>query len=250
MRKIGTGLCLLLSVLLLAIGGSMAATRDTSEITGISAKQTVSGEAVSGAKLRILDSSGNTVKEWTTDSEAFVLDAELTAGETYILQEVEAPSGFLRAEDLAFTVNADGSRTSVTMKDIPTDVKIEKRDSETEEPLSGAILQVLDENDAVVDEWTSDGTVHELTGVLAAGKTYRLHEVDAPNGYEKSEDVEFTVPETEETKTIVFYNVKSTEPAAPKTGEMLPIAMIVGGLVLSLCGILLMVFRKKTEEGE
>ena len=48
-----------------------------------------------------------------------------------------------------------------------------------------AVLQVLDDQKQVVDEWTTDGTVHEIIGVLKAGRTYPLHEKTVPLGYEK-----------------------------------------------------------------
>ena len=40
-----------------------------------------------------IDKEGNVIDEWTTTSERHYLEGVLTAGETYILQEVSAPDG-------------------------------------------------------------------------------------------------------------------------------------------------------------
>ncbi len=56
--------------------------------------------------------------------------------------------------------------------------------------LSGAVLQILDSNGNVVDEWTSNGKEH--TSLLPEGD-YVLHEKSAPNGYKIALDKTFTV---------------------------------------------------------
>ena len=57
-------------------------------------------------------------------------------------------------------------------------------------PLAGALLQIIDKDGNVVDEWISDGTAHE--SLLPEGN-YILHEVKAPEGYVKADDKSFTV---------------------------------------------------------
>lgn len=57
-------------------------------------------------------------------------------------------------------------------------------------PLKGAVLQIIDSNGNIVDEWISDGTEHE--SLLPEGD-YVLHEKQAPNGYIKAKDKSFTV---------------------------------------------------------
>ena len=61
---------------------------------------------------------------------------------------------------------------------------------ETNKPLAGATLQIIDSEGNVVDEWVSDGTPHET--LLPEGE-YTLHEVSAPEGYIKAKDQSFTV---------------------------------------------------------
>lgn len=133
------------------------------------------------------------------------------------------------------------------MEDAPTVVKIEKKDKETSEYVYNAVLQVLDDYKQVVDEWTTDGTVHELKGILKAGGTYTIHEKTVPIGYEKSGDQTFTVPITEEPLNVTFFNVKQKDDS-PKTGDTnhaILYISIAGGMLL-LIGILL-IMRSREE---
>lgn len=122
------------------------------------------------------------------------------------MEEVQAPSGSIRnTEKLTITVHKDGSVTSeskdvtfkdglVSITDQPTKVTIRKVDSQ-DQVVKGAKLQVLDSASKVVDEWTTDQDDHVLIGKCSVGQTYTLHEVQAPSGYVKAEDVPFTVKE-------------------------------------------------------
>lgn len=49
------------------------------------------------------------------------------------------------------------------------------------EEIAGALLQVIDENGNVLEQWFSDGKAHHVSG-LEEGKTYTLHEDLAPLG--------------------------------------------------------------------
>ena len=60
--------------------------------------------------------------------------------------------------------------------------------------LSGAELAVRDESGADVSAWTTDGVGHVVND-LAIGKKYVLYEKAAPEGYQKADEVAFTVDE-------------------------------------------------------
>ncbi|MBO4652460.1 MAG: hypothetical protein J5649_03990 [Lachnospiraceae bacterium] len=204
------------------------------------------GEAIAGAMLQLIDSRGVVIREWKTDTEAYLIEAELTAGETYILHEAEAPSGYLPAEDITFTVPPDGSLADIVMEDAPTEISFTKKDRDTGKPVYDAVLQVLDENGAVIDEWTTDGSIHLIRGVLQAGKTYTLHEKRTPAGYETAGDETFTVPENEGTYEVVFYNVKA-EDDIPKTGDRLPLTLLVGITAVAIIGVCATLWFKKKQ---
>ena len=89
---------------------------DTTKVR--SSKQDITtGEELPGADLQIIDKNGDVIEEWTSTKEPHYLEAVLKAGETYALHEVIAPDGYAIANDVKFTVNADGTVTEVVMYD-------------------------------------------------------------------------------------------------------------------------------------
>ena len=68
--------------------------------------------------------------------------------------------------------------------------KVSARDNSI--ALSGAHIQLLDENMKVVDEWTTDGTEYVLYNKVKQNHSYTLHETSAPNGYMVTDDVHFS----------------------------------------------------------
>lgn len=66
------------------------------------------GNPLSGAKLQVVDAAGNLMYEWESSLEPFV-EKGFRKGETYIMQETEAPEGYGKAEDIQFTINEDGT---------------------------------------------------------------------------------------------------------------------------------------------
>lgn len=131
------------------------------------------------------------------------------------------------------------------MVDAPTSVEIEKKDKDTAEPVYNAVLQVLDEDGTVMDEWTTDGTVHEVKGILTAGKKYIIHEKTTPVGYKQSDDVSFIAPTEEPPYKVTFYNVQVPDDV-PKTGDTTHIYLWGGIGILSIVGIVgALVVRRK-----
>lgn len=65
-------------------------------------------------------------------------------------------------------------------------------------------MQILDESkqNVIEDNITSTEGL-KITGVLEVGKTYYLHEVTAPTGYQKSADVAFTVGENGKARVVM-----------------------------------------------
>ena len=102
------------------------------------------GKPLSGAVLQLLDADGTEVEQWTTDGTTHRIDAVLTAGAEYTLHEVSAPDGYCVAADQKFTVNADGSLTSVKLTDVSTKVQISKTTIIGDSELEGAKLEVRD----------------------------------------------------------------------------------------------------------
>lgn len=89
---------------------------DTTKVK-ISKQDIATGSELPGATLQVIDKDGNIIEELVSSSEAHFIEAKLTADEKYTLREITAPQGYEIAEDIEFTVNADGTVTEVVMKD-------------------------------------------------------------------------------------------------------------------------------------
>lgn len=81
-----------------------------------------------GARLVLKDTQGNVVDSWTTGTETRMYEAEkvLKIGHTYILSEEQAPEGFLKADDITFTVTEEALKAgngvlNIVMIDEPED---------------------------------------------------------------------------------------------------------------------------------
>lgn len=103
----------------------------------------VTGKEIPDAKLRLWEvvqlgamtarqmvtvttEDGQTGTSWITTGEVTKIYAQLKAGATYVLEEIAAPAGYLIANEVEFTVNADGSITKVEMQDDCTKVVVRK----------------------------------------------------------------------------------------------------------------------------
>ena len=116
----------------------------------------------------------------------------------------------------------DYTETAMKFINDTTKVTISKVDDTTLKALAGAKLQVVDDQDKVVEEWTSDGTPHVLTAKLVLGKSYKLVEAEAPSGYEIAEPITFTV-DADDTKNAVEMKdamIKSKTAAIEITKEL------------------------------
>ena len=83
----------------------------------LSKQDITTGEELPGAKLQVIDRDGNVVEEWVSSSEPHFIEGKLIAGKEYTLKETIAPEGYEIANEIKFTVNADGSVTEVIMYD-------------------------------------------------------------------------------------------------------------------------------------
>lgn len=180
------------------------------DVTKVTVSKTdITGKTeLKGAKLQVIDKNGKVVEEWTSNGKSHTITGKLIAGQTYTLHEEGAPNGYAYAEDVKFTVDKNGNTTKVVMKDKVTKVTISKTDASNGKKITGAVLQILDSNGKVVEQWTSSSDeTHKVYGKLIAGETYTLHEVSAPEGYEVAADITFTVnADGSETKVVMKDN--------------------------------------------
>ena len=89
---------------------------DTTKVK-ISKRDITTDKELPGATLQIIDEDGNVVEEWVSTDEAHFIEGKLIAGKEYTLKEIIAPEGYEIANEIKFTVNADGTVTEVVMYD-------------------------------------------------------------------------------------------------------------------------------------
>ena len=150
----------------------------------------VSGNALAGAKLQVIDGAGSEAKSWTSTENVYEIE-KLAKGVTYTLHEEEAPAGYAAAADTTFTIGEDGKVTTtdgeltpegvlvvrdkrkitasaedvnVTYNGKPHSITLSIKDAVSGDDLSGAVVKYgteagsydLNENPAYtdVDEYT------------------------------------------------------------------------------------------------
>ena len=162
-------------------------------------KTDVTGEKeVEGATITVTDKeTGKVVDKWTSTKESHFING-LEEGKTYILSETVTPEDYVKATDIEFTVSKEKVNEKVNMKD--KQVFVSKTTVGGEE-VTGAHMQIIDENGNVVDEWYSEGKSHIANG-LVEGKTYTLHEDLAPAGLNLANDFTFDVTTEKENQTV------------------------------------------------
>lgn len=159
---------------------------------------------LANAKLQIVvkDTKGDVVDSWISDGKSHDITGKLVGGESYILEELEAPTGYAVAEPIEFKVETDGTiimgdqrLTSIDMVDAKLHFHVNKTVLGGEEEVAGAELTVIDkETGKVIDKWVSEvGKTYDFGEKLTAGKEYILRETVAPQGYAYTTDIDFKI---------------------------------------------------------
>lgn len=193
-------------------------------VTEFTKSDVTTGVELDGAQLTVSDKKGNIIDSWVSERDKPHVIRRLVVGETYILREVMAPYGYLKAEEVEFTVADTAEIQKVEMKDeVPTAVLIVNKKGEfldkvtlldnakgtvehLFEYLTGGLSEVTFEvyaaedikaadgvsedyykADELVDTITTDGNgIAKLEG-LPAGKYY-IKEVETAHGFVLDEE--------------------------------------------------------------
>jgi uncharacterized surface anchored protein len=221
---------------------------DTTKV--LLSKKTLTGsDELEGCQLQVTDKDGNVIDSWTSTNEAHLIEGKLIVGETYTMTETKPADGYTTAESIQFTVSDTGEMQKVEMADDTTKVEFAKIAKDTNKNLAKAKLQLKDTDGNEIETWITTDDTHYIEGKLVAGKTYILSEISAPNGYEKAEDVKFTVNTDGTKQTVTMVDEKTpVDVSLPTTGgnSTLPLFFALG-LSMMMAGIFIFC-RAKTKD--
>ena len=164
-------------------------------------------EDILSSKGEVLMKADTIIEQKVTDEEGkLTFKADLPIGGKYYVKEVKAPAGFVTSgEKEEFTFQYEGSEKekvefAFTFENEPIKAEISKTDIKGTHELPGAKLTILDEDEQVIESWTSTDEPHYIEK-LPEGK-YTLREESAPKGYIIAEDVSFEIKDTGEIQKV------------------------------------------------
>lgn len=172
-------------------------------------KDADNGNPLSGAQFKVTTSKGDVIGRnngiFTTDSNGSITISYL-AKDSYIVEEVKAPDGYV-LEEQSKTIALDYGKTytlEFTNKKM-TSLVIKKVDSISGEPLVGAKFAVEKQNGEHVGEYTTDNTGTILLPTLDPD-WYVVRETKAPEGYILDETPKIVEVKTNVPTVVTFEN--------------------------------------------
>jgi len=142
----------------------------------------------------------------TTDANGYWKsnDAFLPAGD-YELVEVSAPAGYyLNTNPKPFEIKDNGAIVSLDYADDKIVIDVAKTDGKGNN-VAGAKMTLIDKvtgNEITTFTSTKENT--DISKFVEGGKTYILREDEAPFGFNKFEDIEFTVTGTRQHEQVIM----------------------------------------------
>ena len=207
--------------------------------------------ALAGAEFVLYDNSGKKITSWTSTGKAHVIQ-NLPNG-TYTLKETKAPSGYkISKESTTFTISDTNRDVTVKVENTALTklVNIVKIDKSTGQPLAGAHLIVKNEKGETIADFVSTEEPYVIKD-LADGK-YSVYEVEAPNGYKKSEATYyFTISDGNTVASVTVENEKDVPEEVvevPNTGNNDTVIPIALGSTALLSGVGFVYYNEKKKK--
>jgi len=207
--------------------------------------------ALAGAEFVLYDNSGKKITSWTSTGKAHVIQ-NLPNG-TYTLKETKAPAGYkISKESTTFTISDTNRDVIVKVENTALTklVNIVKIDKSTGQPLAGAHLIVKNEKGETIADFVSTEDPYVIKD-LADGK-YSVYEVEAPNGYKKSEATYyFTISDGNTVASVTVENEKNVPEEVvevPNTGNNDTVIPIALGSTALLSGVGFVYYNEKKKK--
>lgn len=196
------------------------------------------GNPIPGVALQLFETTGSgesLVHTFLSGESPLAIGAYLKAGSSYRIYEPDVPDGYAGSAPLDFSVSeSPGDPIRLTVVNRTLSCRVRKLDEEGNY-VTGARLTLTDITDPSHPQEIASWTTKSEDAVLRhfrRGHTYRLREVEWPDGYTQAEDITFTIPESGlmEAQTIVMTDervnisfLKVDDAGAPVKGARLQI---------------------------
>ena len=167
-------------------------------------KSDVNGEPVVGAEFTVFDNDGEVVDSWTTSTDPHKVK-NLVEGQTYTLEEVYAPEGYVKARPVTIEVTKEMENQFYTV--IDKQVEFVKTDVDGNVLTGMEYVVTHNATKQIVDRGVTNAKMRTFLNNLMVGETYTLEEIAEPYGYaKKAEPITFTVTADNEIQTVSLDN--------------------------------------------
>ena len=179
---------------------------DTSDLSGIEFKLSAKENIIDMADGSVIYKKGQEIKKYNLTKDGKLTISNLPMG-TYEIEETKTLDGLVlntTKYEVKFEQKDLTTKIYETKLDISNDttlVEFSKTDITGDKELIGAKLTVLDNENNIIDTWTSTEKTHKIEG-LTIGKEYTLKEEIAPDGYVVATSIKFTIKGTNEIQKV------------------------------------------------
>ena len=179
---------------------------DTSDLSGIEFKLSAKENIIDMADGSVIYKKGQEIKKYNLTKDGKLTITNLPMG-TYEIVETKTLDGLVlntTKYEVKFEQKDLTTKIYETKLDISNDttlVEFSKTDITGDKELIGAKLTVLDNENNIIDTWTSTEKTHKIEG-LTIGKEYTLKEEIAPEGYVVATSIKFTIKDTNEIQKV------------------------------------------------
>ena len=179
---------------------------DTSDLSDIEFKLSAKENIIDMADGSVIYKKGQEIKKYNLTKDGKLTITNLPMG-TYEIVETKTLDGLVLNTikyEVKFEQKDLTTKVYETKLDISNDttlVEFSKTDITGDKELIGAKLTVLDNENNIIDTWTSTEKTHKIEG-LTIGKEYTLKEEIAPEGYVVATSIKFTIKDTNEIQKV------------------------------------------------